>query len=170
MSITENNEMVQRKQYLGFLLNEKDYGFPILDVDGIINIPEITPIPQTPVFLKGVINLRGKIIPVIDLRLILGMNESNVGQHSCIIVAKINLNHNEIFVGFIVDVVSEVFDIPVHDIEKLPNCGDSSNKEFITGIGKVKDKLVILLDLKEIISANETTDILNKCLNEIDKS
>lgn len=166
----QSDEKSQSKQFLGFLLDNKNYGFPILEVDGIIGMTTITPIPQTPVFAKGVINLRGQIIPIIDLGLILGMEEVNYNEQTCIIIVKIEVNNLEKLIGFIVDTVSEVFDIPLSEIATPPSYGDEQDNKFITGIGKVKDKLVMLLDLKEILETKNTSDFLAHNFEELENS
>lgn len=154
-------EKIQSEKFLIFLLNEESYGFPILKIDGIIGLPSITPMPKTPDYVKGVINLRGQIIPVIDLRLALSMDETDYNEQTCIIVVKIFDNKGEKFIGFIVDIVSEVLDIAISDIEKPPLSDTSINGDFLRGIGKAKDKVIMLLNLEKIIHIQETINLLN---------
>lgn len=168
MSIEQLEEKIQNKQFLVFLLDGKNYGFPILKVDGIIGLPVITPIPKTPEFVKGVINLRGQIIPVIDLRLTLGMPQFEYNEQSCIIVVKVFIKNKEKFIGFIVDIVSEVFDIPVSDIEAPPDYGTGIEENFLDGIGKQKDKIVMLLNLEKIVNTQETASFIDSNMHELD--
>lgn len=155
MSSNDVLETVASQNFLAFYLNEKSYAFPILKVNEVIVLPEITPMPKAPKYMKGVINLRGLIIPIVDLRLALNMDEATYGQQTCVIIVKMQINNYEKFVGFIVDCVSEVFDIPVSDIEKPPKYGENSDDEFLKGIGKVKDKIIMLLDIDKIISKKD---------------
>lgn len=151
------NEMSHK--YLAFCLNEKNYAFSILKVNEVIVLPEITPMPKTPPYLRGVINLRGQIIPIIDLRLALGLEEVQYDKQTCIVIVKMKLSEGEKLVGFIVDSVSEVFEIQATDIESPPNYGERLDDDFLSGIGKVRDKIVMLLDIDKIL-ASEAQDFL----------
>lgn len=140
------------QNFLAFYLNRKNYAFPILKVNEVIVLPEITPMPKTPAYMKGVINLRGQIIPIIDLRLALSMDEIEYDKQTCVIIVKLKITNFEKMVGFIVDCVSEVFEIETLNIEPPPNYGEKINDEFLNGIGKVKDKIVMLLDIDKILT------------------
>lgn len=171
MSTEQFSEKKQSEQFLVFLLDKKNYGFPILKIDGIISIPKINPMPKTPKFMKGVINVRGQIIPIIDLRLIFGMNEIEYNEQTCVVLIKIYIKNSEKLIGFVVDTVSEVFDIPVSEIDTLPSYGTEINGEFLKGVGKVKDKIIMLLNIDKIIDTKENADLLSvdfQELNEID--
>lgn len=152
--IAEDNDS---QNFLAFYLDNKNYGFPILKINEVIVLPEITPMPKTPAYMKGVINLRGQIIPIIDLRLALSMEEVEYDKQTCVIIVKVQIQHSEKMVGFIVDCVSEVFEILGSEIETPPNYGEESDKGFLKGIGKVKDKIIMLLDIDEILS-KETSE------------
>ncbi len=151
--VQEENKV--NHKFLAFFLNEKNYAFPILKVNEVIQLPEITPIPKTPNYMKGIMNLRGQILPIIDLRLALNMEEAEYGKETCVIIVKINSECNEKLVGFVVDCVSEVFEINYLDIEQAPSYGEKLDNNFLKGIGKVKDKIVMLLDIDRILSKDE---------------
>jgi len=144
-------------KHLVFLLGGDNYGIPILDVSEINGLMPITSLPKAPMYFKGVVNLRGKVIPVIDLRLKLGMPEKEYDEETCIII--VNL-YGDKQVGLIVDTVSEVFDIPMSEIEPPPNYGEQSgDNSLINGIGKAKDKLVILVNTNNIVSKQEIMEL-----------
>lgn len=143
-------------KYLIFQLDNEIYGLPILAVKEIVRIQEITHIPKLPNYLKGVINLRGKIISVLDLRLKLGLNEKVYNDRTCIIVVE-SVNYQESKrTGFIVDNVSEVIDIFPANIESVPESVYEIKRDFLRGLGKTKDKVIILLDSSRLL---ENTDI-----------
>ena len=138
-------------KFLTFVLGNEEYGIEILKVREIIGIMEITPVPQTPDYMKGVINLRGKVIPIIDLRLKFAMPEVEHTKETCIIVAEVGTAQ----VGIIVDSVSEVTDIKGEDIEEAPSFGQGIDTNFIMGLGKTKKKIVILLDIERVLATEE---------------
>jgi purine-binding chemotaxis protein CheW len=135
-------------KYLTFALGHEEYGLEILQVREIIGLMDITAVPKVPEHVKGVINLRGKIIPVIDLRLKFGMPKVDYSNETCIIV----LNVADMLMGVIVDKVSEVLDISQDRIEPTPKFGTSLHTDFITGIGKVGDKVKILLNIERVLT------------------
>lgn len=138
-------------KYLSFVLGDEEYGLKILKVREIIGLMEITSVPQTPEFIKGVINLRGKVIPVIELRLKFGMEPAEYTEETCIIVVDIGQS----MMGILVDTVSEVLDITADQIEPPPVFGSKINTEFILGMGKIKDKVKILLEIDKVLSSQE---------------
>lgn len=150
----------QDGKHLVFLLEDNHYGIPILQVLDINGLMEITPIPKTPEFIKGVINLRGKVIPVMDLRLKFGMPAKEYDKQTCIIIVNISVGKNNKQMGVIVDTVSEVFDIPLTEIEAPPEYGTHADEGFINGIGKVKGKLVVLLNIEKVLHTNEIVKLL----------
>ncbi len=133
-------------KYLSFVLNNEVYGIEILKVREIIGFMDVTNVPQTPDYMKGVINLRGKVIPVIDLRLKFSMLEGEHTQETCTIVVEVDGTS----IGLIVDSVSEVMEIGGNEIEDAPQFGQGIDTNFITGLGKTKDTIVILLDIVNI--------------------
>ncbi len=143
-------------KYLTFILAKEEYGIPILKVKEIIKLLEITSIPKTPGYIKGVINLRGKIIPIMDLRSKFGIEEKDYNERTCIIVVEISINDNRKLMGLIVDTVSEVANLTGDEIEPPPEYGTQSNQGFLTGVGKVKDRVILLLDIEQILSREES--------------
>ncbi len=138
-------------KYLTFQLADEEYGLEILKVREIMGMMDITMVPQTPEYLKGVINLRGKVIPVVDLRLKFGMEEAEYNKETCIIVVSVD----NILIGIIVDTVSEVLDIMPGEIEPSPKFSSSIRTDFILGIGKAKGSIKILLDIERVLSPEE---------------
>lgn len=142
-------------KYLGFFLASEEYGIEILKVKEIIGWIPITPIPQTPEFLKGVINLRGRVIPVIDLRLRFGMDETEDTTRSCIIVVEVGTASGRLPAGIVVDSVSEVLHIKSSEIEEPPAFGMTANMDFILGMAKSAGGVKILLNIDRVLSAAE---------------
>ncbi len=144
-------------KFLTFCLGREEYGLEILVVREIIGMVDITPLPRTPDYVKGVINLRGKIIPVIELRAKFALPSVAYTQETCVIVveAAAGTNGTTSQVGVIVDSVREVLDIDKSCIEPAPNFGSQIPLSFILGMGKVKDKVVTLLDIENIQSVDE---------------
>lgn len=138
------------EKLLTFSLGSEGYGVSILKVKEIIGMMHITPVPRTPSFVKGVINLRGKIIPVVDLRAKFNMDEKPYNERTCIIVVEVNLNNTQRLLGVVVDMVSEVVSITSEEIEPPPQYGTQLDHNFILGIGKIKDRVVIIIDIDEI--------------------
>lgn len=143
-------------KYLTFVLAKEDYGIPILKVREIIKLLEITSIPKTPGYIKGVINLRGKIIPIMDLRLKFGLEEKEYNERTCIVVVEVTLNETHKLMGLIVDTVSEVVNLATDQIELPPEYGYQNNQGFLIGVGKVKDRVILLLDIEQILSREES--------------
>ena len=141
-------------KYLTFALAQEEYGLEILKVREIIGYISVTAIPQTPLYVKGVINLRGQVIPVVDLRAKFGMETTEVTDETCIIVVEITLAGRKSSTGIIVDRVQEVLDIPGKDIEEAPQFGASVNTDFILGMGKVDQAVKILLDIDKVLAGD----------------
>jgi purine-binding chemotaxis protein CheW len=146
-------------KYLTFSLCDEEYGIGILKIKEIIGMMDFTPVPNTPDFVKGVINLRGKVIPVIDLRLKFGMAEDQYSERTCIIVVEIQGQMGTILMGVVVDAVSEVINIKADDIEQTPNFGTKLNTEYILGMAKTDDKVRILLDIDKVFDSVELVSI-----------
>ncbi|MCF8077422.1 MAG: chemotaxis protein CheW [Desulfotignum sp.] len=142
-------------KYLTFTLADEEYGIGILKVKEIIGMMSITSVPRTPDFVKGVINLRGKVIPVIDLRLKFGMDAIAYTDRTCIIVVEIDTDDLTIQIGIVVDSVSEVLNIKEEEIEDAPSFGTSLNTEYILGMAKIDSGVKILLDIDQVLSAKE---------------
>ncbi len=148
-------------KYLTFSLAEEEYGLEILKVREIIGLMDITKVPQTPQYIRGVINLRGKVIPVLELRSKFLMESKEDTQETCIIVVDVAMNQSSIQMGILVDSVSEVLDIHQSQIEEPPNFGGSVDTNFILGMGKIKNKVKILLDIDKVLGDVDLSTISN---------
>ena len=142
-------------KYLTFVLAEEEYGLEILKVREIIGMMEITSVPRTPEYVKGVINLRGKVIPVVELRLKFGIEEAERTEETCIIVVDVG----EVEMGIIVDKVSEVLNIKADEIEDTPEFGTNVNTDFILGMGKTEGRVSILLDISKVLGEEDLSAI-----------
>ncbi len=142
-------------KYLTFQLASEEFGVGVLKVREIMGIQEITAVPQTPAHVKGVINLRGKVVPVIDLRLKFGLPAAEYTQRTCIIVAQLQGESGSMLMGVIVDGVSEVLNLAAAEIEDAPDFGDDAAGQYLLGMAKVKGKVKILLDIEKVLSNQE---------------
>ncbi len=153
--IEHNRSNSREGKYLSFSLGNEEYGISILKVKEIIGMIQITPIPQTPEYVKGVINLRGKVIPVIDIRLRFGMNSIDYTDRTCIVVVEIDSNSGSLHIGIVVDSVSEVINIKSTDIEDTPSFGMTLSTEYILGMAKMAGNVRILLDIDRVLNTYE---------------
>jgi purine-binding chemotaxis protein CheW len=142
-------------QVVSFALGSEEYGVDIAQVQEINRMVTITRVPRAPQFMEGVINLRGKLIPIVDLRARFGMDRSEHTKNTRIVVTEIGSKS----VGIVVDSVSEVLRIPVEQIEDAPDLVAGVDTEYIRGVGKMGDRLIIMLDLARVISRSERTEI-----------
>ncbi len=142
-------------KYLTFTLASEDYGIGILKIKEIIGMMPITSVPQTPSFVKGVVNLRGKVIPVVDLRLKFGMPAIDYTERTCIIVVEISGQSSAIKIGIVVDAVSEVLNIKGEDVENTPAFGTHVNTDYILGMAKIGGSVKILLDIDKVLSTQD---------------
>jgi purine-binding chemotaxis protein CheW len=158
---TQQSKVVAGKEgkYLTFALAQEEYGLEILKVREIIGYMEITAVPQTPEHVKGVINLRGQVIPVVDLRAKFGMETTETTEETCIIVVEIAQADRKFSTGIVVDHVQEVLDIAGDDIEDAPQFGSSVNTDFILGMGKVDDTVKILLDIDRVLAGTDFSSV-----------
>lgn len=146
------DDLGQEGQFLTFTIAGQEYGIEIKSVTEIIGIQKITDLPDLPEFVKGVINLRGKVIPVIDVRLRFGMEEREYDERTCIVV----VNINDTSVGLVVDTVSEVMNIPEENIEPPPKVNKRiDGNRFVHGLGKVEDEVKILLNTEKLLFEEE---------------
>ncbi|MEI6243587.1 MAG: chemotaxis protein CheW [Acidobacteriota bacterium] len=145
----------QTGKYLTFLTGGEGYGLPVLKVREIMKVMEITAIPQVPAYVRGVINLRGKVIPVIDLRLKFGMPPCDATDQTCIIVVEASASDRKAMMGLLVDGVSEVLNIQAAEIEQPPAFGDGVRTDYMQGVAKVKGTVKILLDIDRVLTGNE---------------
>jgi purine-binding chemotaxis protein CheW len=138
-------------QYLTFALGEEEYGVDILKVQEIKGYTPATPVPNTPAYIKGVMNLRGTIIPVVDLRAKLALTETEYNQFTVIIVVMVGTK----VVGLIVDSVSDVLNIPKSDMQDVPEFGSTVDVRFIEGMAKAGEKIVMLLDIDKVVAERD---------------
>ena len=143
------------QQYLTFVLGGEMFAVGILNVKEIIEYGHLTEIPMMPAFIRGVINLRGAVVPVIDLAARFGKTQSLIGKRSCIVIVEVRENELRHDIGLLVDAVSEVIEIPASDIEPPPSFGARIRADFIHGMGKVAGKFVILLNIVKVLSIDE---------------
>jgi purine-binding chemotaxis protein CheW len=145
----------QAGKYLTFGLASEEYGIPVLKVREIIKVMDITAVPQVPSHVRGVINLRGKVIPVIDLRLKFGLPSQADTEHTCIIVVQVDTAHTPLMMGVLVDRVSEVLNIVMGEVETPPSFGEGVRTDYMRGVAKVKGTVKILLDIDRVLNVEE---------------
>lgn len=153
-------EAAKGGKFLTFLLGAESYGIDILKVQEIIGIMPITRVPRTPDFIRGVINLRGKVFPVIDLRLKFGMDAAAQTGRTCIIVVQIDRTDSLFTTGLIVDEVSEVIDIRTDQIQDPPSFGENIDTDYILGMGKCDDRVILLLHIDWVLSREEISAVV----------
>lgn len=146
-------------KYLTFRLADEEYGLEILKVQEIIRMQAVTRVPRTPDYVRGVINLRGKVIPVVELRKKFSFMPCDDTEKTCIIVVQISSSDLSVVMGIIIDEVREVLDIASENIEETPSFGASINTDFILGMGKMNGDVKILLDIDKVLSIKEINDI-----------
>ncbi len=148
---------LEDNQFVTFLINDETYGVEVLRVKEIVGMTDITPVPNTLHFMKGVINLRGAVVPVVDMRLKFGMNEKEYNSFTVIIIVEV-VNR---YIGMIVDSVSDVVNIPITSIQETPHFSAKIETDFIKGIGQLEEALVIILDVDKILTTEELHSINN---------
>ena len=142
-------------KYLVFDLGREEFGIRVMKVREIMGIQDITAVPQTPAHVKGVINLRGKVIPVVDLRLKFGLPEQEYTLRTCIIVVQVAGEAGPMLMGTVVDGVAEVLNLAVADIEDTPDFGDGTATPYLLGMAKVKGKVKILLEIDRVLTTQD---------------
>jgi purine-binding chemotaxis protein CheW len=157
MSVTDINETVQ---YLTFKLSDEVFALDVAKVREILEITTITKVPQTPDFMRGVINLRGSVVPVIDMRLKFGMSSTEQTVNTCIIVVEVQMDDEVIVLGALADSVQEVVEMEPEQIEAAPHIGTRLNTEFIKGMGKHDGRFIIILDIDKVFSGAEIQQVL----------
>ena len=158
MPVNENaaaQSDVRAGKYLTFQLSNEEFGIRVLKVREIMGLQEITAVPQTPAHIKGVINLRGKVVPVIDLRLKFGLAAADYTQRTCIIVTQVQGDSGPVMMGIVVDGVSEVLNLTGAEIEDTPDFGEEISSGYLLGMAKVKGKVKILLDIDRVLSTQD---------------
>lgn len=159
--VTEINEDDnEHMKHLTFSVSDDVYGVGISSVKEIIEYPSLTSVPMTPDFIRGVINLRGNVVPVIDLAVRLGKDSRKSGKRSCVIIVELEADGEMSDVGFVVDAVNEVVDIDDNDIEAAPSFGAKIRADFISGMGKRNDNFIIILELERVLSIDELSELI----------
>jgi purine-binding chemotaxis protein CheW len=147
--------VTETTQYLTFKLDEEVFALDITKVREVLDFTSITKVPQTPDFMRGVINLRGSVVPVVDLRLKLGMRMTEKTVNTCIIIAEVSLDSETIILGALADSVQEVIDLEPEQIEAAPKIGTQLNTDFIKGMGKRDSGFIMILNIDRVFSAEE---------------
>jgi purine-binding chemotaxis protein CheW len=146
---------VKAPQYLSFTIAGTDYGLPILTVKEILQFEETTRVPGTPPSIRGVINVRGQVVPIVDLAVKFGRGETAISKRTCILVVEAAMGGDRLTVGVLADAVNEVLDLPAQEIEAAPSFGANVRVDYLTGMGKVGRSFVLLLDADRVLSASE---------------
>lgn len=149
------NGLNETRQYLTFKLDEEVFGVDVAKVREILDLIKITKVPQTPDFMRGVINLRGSVVPVVDMRLKFGLEATESTVNTCIVVVEVELEGENTVLGALVDSVQEVFELEPTEIEPAPRIGTKLKTEFIKGMGKRDDRFIILLNIDKVFSTEE---------------
>jgi purine-binding chemotaxis protein CheW len=152
-------QTTDQAQYLGFTIADEEYAIGILRVKEILEYDTITKVPGTPPSIRGVINLRGSVVPVVDLALKFGVPQSPITKRTCIVVVEVDLDGERTVMGVMADAVSQVMDLGAADIEPPPAFGTRVHMDHLLGMGKAGKKFILLLDIDRILSVNELTEV-----------
>lgn len=147
----DDGTLLDGEQYVSFMLSDEEYGIPIMRVQEIIRYQKLTRVPQSSHYVRGVLNLRGRVMPVIDLRLKMSLSEREADRHTRIIVVE----SRGLSMGMVVDEVSEVISVDADRVEPAPELGTQVRTDYIHGMGKLEDRLIILLDIDKVLSDEE---------------
>jgi purine-binding chemotaxis protein CheW len=153
------NQITETRQYLTFRLAQETFAIDVAKVREVLDLTTITAIPRTPEFMSGVINLRGSVVPVVDLRLCFGMSRTENSRNTCIVVVEILLDNESTVIGALADSVEEVVDLEPEQIEPAPSIGTQIRTEFILGMGKRDAQFVMILDIDRVFSSEELAGV-----------
>lgn len=156
------SSITETVQYLTFKLDEETFALDVAKVREILEESSITKVPQTPAFMRGVINLRGSVVPVIDLRLKFGMSATERTVNTCIIVAEVQMEDEVVVLGALADSVQEVIEMEPQQIEAAPHIGSRLNTDFIKGMGKHDNRFIMILDIDRVFSGAELLSVAGK--------
>lgn len=148
-------ESQDSNQFLTFMLSGETYGINILDIKEIIEYGKLTPVPMMPDFIAGVINLRGSVVPLVNLKLRFGDDQDEIGKRTSIVILEVESNDKINEIGIVVDMVNEVIELSESDIEPAPSFGSRIRADFIKGMGKVDEQFLIILDVEHVLSIEE---------------
>jgi purine-binding chemotaxis protein CheW len=151
--------VAETSQYLTFKLSDEIFALDISKVREVLDYTTITKVPQTPEFMRGVINLRGSVVPVVDMRLKFGMSKTDKSVNTCIIIVEINVDRETTILGCLADSVQEVMDLEPNQIEPAPKIGTRLKTDFIKGMGKRKENFVIILDIDRVFTSDEISQV-----------
>lgn len=158
--VENEGALLQQQQFLTFMLGGETYAIGILHIKEIIEYGQVTAVPMMPGFIRGVINLRGRVVPVVDLSVRFGQTSTSVGKRTCIVILEIETDSDERQdIGVVVDAVNEVLEIPHEEIEPAPAFGAKIRTDFIHGMGKVNGRFVIILNVNRVLSAEELASL-----------
>jgi purine-binding chemotaxis protein CheW len=149
------NESQNGQEHLTFMLAGDEYAVPIMRAREILEYHELTNVPMVPGYIRGAINLRGSVVPVVDLATKFGLPGSEITRRTCIVIMEVELDGEHMVMGIIVDKVLQVLEIPDTNIEPAPGFGAKIRTDFILGMGKIDDNFVIILDIDRVLSAEE---------------
>lgn len=152
-------EEVSNNQYLTFKLDEEVFGLAINQVREVLDFTAVTKVPRTPEYMRGVINLRGSVVPVVDLHLKFNLAQTEKTVNTCIIIVEIEMDEDITVLGALADSVQEVLELEPEQIESVPKIGTKLNTEFIKGMGKQEDEFIILLDIDKVFSCEEIVQV-----------
>jgi purine-binding chemotaxis protein CheW len=153
---------IESNSYLTFKVGEEEFGAHVSQVLNILEMTRITEVPKTPDYMKGVINLRGTVLPIIDTRLKFGLPEAKYTSNTCIVVMDLDFNGDTVHIGAIVDEVLSVVEIEEGQIEPPPGIGNKYKSDFIFGMAKVREEFVMLLDMQKVLSSGEIADLADQ--------
>jgi len=165
MNETANKSSVGERQYLTFLMGQDQYSLDIMVVKEIIAYSTIMKVPMLPEYIKGVINLRNKVVPVVDLSMRFDKGKTEISKLTCIIIVELQKAEKSIEIGIIVDAVSEVISLSLDEIEQTPEFGDDVHAEFISGMGRIDDRFIIMLNVSRVLNVQDIT-LLEKAAKE----
>lgn len=155
--------------YLTFMLGKEHFAVDVIKVEEILEVPKITNVPRSPDYLKGVINLRGNVLPVIDTRVKFNMTETEMQVETCIVVLELDIEGEIVMLGALVDAVTEVIELQSSDIKPSPSIGSSYHPEFIEGVTRVKDNFIMLLNIGKVFSVDDVSTFNDSLNIEVDK-
>lgn len=158
----EANNVIETGQFLTFKLDNEEFALDILQVREVLDYTTVTRVPRTPEFMRGVINLRGSVVPVIDLRMKFGMPRTEQTVDTCVVIVELMVDGQPLVVGALADSVQEVMELEANDVEPTPRIGMRLDTQFIKGMGKRDDKFIIILDIVKVFSVDELAMVQEK--------
>jgi len=169
VDLIELNDSLIDSQYLTFVISDEEFAVSIMKVKEIIEYQKLTHVPMVPDFISGAINLRGTVVPVINLAIKFGMQPQPINRRSCVVIMETKIDNELMVMGILVDKVLQVLDIHESDIEPAPSFGARIKTEFIQGMGKFDEKFIIILSINDVLSAEEIS-VVGQVQHEADNS